>query len=383
MVDDYKIINGKKLRYGYTTGTCAAAAAKAATALLLGAKGIQEVAVSTPSGKRLYLPLEDIKQDETAASCAVRKDAGDDPDVTHGMLVYARAEPLNENKILIEGGEGVGRVTKPGLDMPVGEAAINRTPRRMIQENVAEMRALYGYNRGIRICIAVPGGEALAKRTFNPRLGIEGGLSILGTSGIVEPMSDAGVTGAVRAELSVRRGAGEKTALITPGNYGKRFLADFEYAGRLPQPVKCGNFIGDTIDMAAALGFGRILVAGHIGKLIKLVTGNFNTHSKYGDPRLMIFAAFAGLGNPELKDGDPPLIPLLFECPSSEEAIALLRGRQCWDAVLGRILAGIQTQLDYRRGANPGGIQIGAVLFSSTLGLLGCTEGAAEILSGL
>lgn len=381
-MDEYKFLDGKKLRYGYTTGTCAAAAAKGAAALLLG-ESPREVEILTPGGTSLRLPLENLRRGESEASCAVRKDGGDDPDVTHGILVYATAG-FHDGGILIEGGEGVGRITKPGLDEAVGEAAINRTPRRMIQENVAQVCAARGYRGGIRIVISIPGGEALAERTFNPRLGIVGGLSILGTTGIVEPMSDTAMIGAIRAELSVRRAEGERTALLTPGNYGKAFLAGFDEAGlreKLPPAVKCANFIGDAIDLAGILGFERILIAGHIGKLIKLVTGNFNTHSKYGDPRLVIFAAFAALSGPRLPEspGLPEgdiLIPQLFDCPTSEAAIELLQKQRRWDEVLNRILGGIQSQLERRCRHN----RIGAVLFSSGAGFLGCTEGAARLL---
>ncbi|MDR0569148.1 MAG: cobalt-precorrin-5B (C(1))-methyltransferase CbiD [Spirochaetaceae bacterium] len=435
-MEDYKIVDGKRLRYGYTTGTCAAGAAKGAAALLFGEDCVS-VEILTPAGKTARLRLEDIRRDETCGSCAVRKDAGDDPDITGGILVYASARFCPAG-ILIEGGEGVGRVSKPGLDQPVGASAINRVPRRMIQENVAEVCAKHGYSGGVAVRLRIPGGKALAERTFNPQLGVEGGLSILGTTGVVEPMSDAAMIGAIRAEFSVRRASGEKTALITPGNYGKTFLAGFkcetEKTALLPNPVKCGNFIGDAVDIALDFGFTRVLVAGHIGKLVKLVTGNFNTHSKYGDPRIMIFTAFTALTNPDLKAGDT-LFAQLFDCATSEAAIDLLQKRGYWEAVLHRILAGIQTQLDRRiavyvlssqtekkeekekverktadleekeierktadleeketerktaraeniETAHAGKAEIGGVLFSSGLGLLGCTDGAVRILSG-
>lgn len=381
-MDDYKIIGGKKLRCGYTTGTCAAAAAKGAVTLLFG-EDCKEVVILTPIGKTLRLPLEDIRRNTDTASCAVRKDAGDDPDSTNGILVYATAG-FHESGILIEGGEGIGRVTKPGLCVPVGEAAINPVPRRMITEQVQQVCAQYG-RKGIRIRLSIPGGETLAEHTFNPRLGIIGGLSILGTTGIVEPMSDAAVIETVRAELSVRRAAGETLALITPGNYGKMFLAGFETAAlgeklflrkKLPLPIKCGNFIGDAIDSAFDFGFKDILVAGHIGKLIKLATGNFNTHSKYGDPRIMIFAAFAGLSGMNQTG-----ISRLFDCPTSERAIEVLQEQHCWDAALNRILAEIQTQLNRRRIAQSENSRIGGILFSSRGGFLGCTDSATVILS--
>jgi cobalt-precorrin-5B (C1)-methyltransferase len=437
----YKIVDGKKMRYGYTTGTCAAAAARAAADILLGGAREREwVEVRTPQGRMLRLVPKDISSTGAAVSCAVRKDAGDDPDVTNGILVYARVEKNGGKEIIIEGGQGVGRVTKPGLDAPPGAAAINRVPLRMIRENVSEVCARYGFREGLTVTISIPDGEAIARRTFNPQLGITGGLSILGTSGFVEPMSDDGFIGAIRAEYSVLHAAGEHKVIITPGNYGKDFLAahaaslGFKGEGQLPDggrheagrcqtlanygsslepdggfnhgphrqeedisnekplwsvvnngAVKCGNFIGESLDMAAEFGFTSVLIVGHIGKLIKLVTGNFNTHSKYGDGRLEILAAYAGCEGVEKE-----VIMEILECATTEHAIELLVEAKCWDAVLSRVLGAIQAKLDHRCVTQcvsqcvsrcGGKIRAGAVLFSSVMGLLGCTPAAEQLWS--
>jgi cobalt-precorrin-5B (C1)-methyltransferase len=367
------MVEGKKLRYGYTTGTCAAAAAKAAAAVVLtgDVEAARSVEILTPQGSRLVLTPEDIRRDQSGASCGVRKDAGDDPDITDGIVVRAEVKKNRASRIIIRGGPGVGRVTKPGLDPPVGAAAINRTPLRMIRENLQGICEKYAYQGGLTVTISIPGGEALAQRTFNPKLGIMGGLSILGTSGVVEPKSDDGFIGAIRAELSVLRAGGKRKALITPGNYGKDFLS--AWGGIVDHtPVTCSNYIGETLDIAVEFGFEHLLLVGHIGKLIKLATGNFNTHSKYGDPRLEIFAAYAGL------EGAPRgLIQDILDSATTEQVLALLGGGKFWEGVKRRILTRIQEQLDHRSG---GKIKTGAVLFSTTRGLLGSTTGGAALL---
>ena len=226
----YVIRNQKKLRFGYTTGSCAAAAAKGAAEILLGEKKISEVELMTPKGICLNLELLDIRQEENSVSCAVRKDGGDDPDTTDGILVYALVEKIpassdpdkmkretetqgTRERILIDGGEGVGRVTKPGLKQPIGEAAINPVPRAMILKSVEEAADRFHYEGRLKITISVPEGKEIAKKTFNPRLGIVGGISILGTSGIVEPMSEKALVDSIRVEMSQRRAMGEEYLL--------------------------------------------------------------------------------------------------------------------------------------------------------------------------
>jgi cobalt-precorrin-5B (C1)-methyltransferase len=373
---DYKLVNGKRMRCGYTTGSCAAAAARAAAAILLDNNGEPEeksvVEIYTPAGRPLRLFPEDISREHGAVTCAIRKDAGDDPDITDGVLVYARVEKKAGTGIVIEGGRGVGRVTKAGLDAPPGAAAINKTPLRMIRENVEAVRSRYGYDGGLRVTISIPEGERLARRTFNPDLGIVGGLSILGSSGIVEPMSDDGFIGAIAVELRVLRAQGEYKAVITPGNYGKDFLVA---CGGEPNrnPVKCSNYIGDALDIAADEGFHYLLLAGHIGKLIKLAAGNFNTHSKYGDPRMEILAAHTGLAG-----GGKELIGHIFDCVTTESVIDLLTKENLWDVVKKSIFTAVQKRLDRRCGEN---LITGAVFFSSQWGFLGGTCRGTDLLS--
>ncbi|MDE7218481.1 MAG: cobalt-precorrin-5B (C(1))-methyltransferase CbiD, partial [Oscillospiraceae bacterium] len=243
-MEEYIVKGGKKLRLGYTTGSCAAAAAKAAAYMLLTGRRLEQVELATPKGIRLTLPVQEIRMGEKEVSCAVEKDGGDDPDVTTGALIFAAVSRKEEPGIAIDGGEGVGRVTKAGLDQPVGAAAINSVPRRMIREGLEEIQSLTGDAGGLSVVISVPGGRELAKRTFNPRLGITGGISIIGTTGIVEPMSEQALVDTIRVELRQRRESGAEYVLLTPGNYGSDFIRDS--LGIDPAiAVQTSNFIGD------------------------------------------------------------------------------------------------------------------------------------------
>lgn len=251
-MSDFIYKNGKKLRCGYTTGSCAAAAAKCASRILLGLNEDASVCIRTPGGKSLELPVTVMERSGSMVLCGVRKDAGDDADVTDGLMICARVE-LCPDSIFIDGGEGVGRVTRPGLDQPVGEAAINSVPRQMIREVLAEAAEEAGYAGGFQVIISAPGGEEIAMKTFNPRLGIEGGISILGTSGIVEPMSDQAIVDTIRAQISMRMAEGVESIFITPGNYGEEFIRE-ETSLSLDAFVKCSNFIGDALDIALQAG---------------------------------------------------------------------------------------------------------------------------------
>ena len=193
----------KKLKTGYTTGSCAAAATKAALEMLLSGNEIQNISLLTPNQTELYLEVKDISIARDWVSCGIQKDSGDDPDVTNGICVYARVEKQSGTEIIIDGGIGVGRVTRKGLEQSIGQAAINKVPREMIIKEVKEQCAKYGYHQGLSIVVSVPEGVELAKKTFNPRLGIEGGISILGTTGIVQPMSEKALTDTIFLEMKM------------------------------------------------------------------------------------------------------------------------------------------------------------------------------------
>lgn len=287
------IKGGKRLRMGYTTGSCAAAAAGAAALLLLGGKTVDTVRIETPANIPVFIDVEESVLTELWARCAVRKDAGDDPDVTDGAMVGCTVSRIPAG-IEIDGGKGVGRVTRPGLACAVGTAAINPVPRKMIAEQLTAAALQCGYTGGLRAEVDLPSGEALAARTFNPRLGIEGGISILGTTGIVEPMSEAALVATIHVQLDSLAAAGRDTLLMVPGNYGADFARE-QWGLRLDDGVKCSNYIGETLDYAVWVGFRRILLFGHAGKLVKLGLGVMNTHSRVADGRMEMIAAHGAL----------------------------------------------------------------------------------------
>ena len=368
-MEEYIVKDGKKLRLGYTTGSCAAAAAKAAAYMLLTGRPKDTIDLLTPKGIRLHLTVEEIRITSDEASCAIRKDSGDDPDATRGTLVFACVRKMDAPGVLIDGGAGVGRVTKRGLDQPVGAAAINSVPRRMIEENVREVCALCGYDGGVSVVISVPEGEALAKKTFNPRLGIVGGISILGTTGIVEPMSEQALVDTIRVELRQRRELGAEYVLLTPGNYGADFIRDS--IGIDPRTaVLTSNFIGDALELSRELGFHGALLIGHIGKLVKLAGGMWNTHSKFGDCRMELLAAHAAsLG---LR---PEKVSELLACVMCDDAIRILKEEQLYDAVLARLAGRIEFHLQHKCGE----MEIGAMVFSKEYGRL-CQTSCAQAL---
>ena len=371
------------LRLGYTTGSCAAAAAKAAAQMFLSGENVEHVRLMTPKGIELYLDVEHVSRTEAYAECAVRKYSGDDPDVTDGLLVFARVEKADcaardkredtgfiEDGVFIEGGCGVGRVTKPGLEQNAGQAAINKVPRRMIGEAVNEMRGKYGCRETLQVIISIPEGEETAKKTFNPRLGIEGGLSVLGTSGIVEPMSEKALTDTIYLEMKMLRDGGHRYCYVVPGNYGTDFLertlrADPELA------VKCSNYVGETIDDAKLLEMEGILLIGHVGKFIKLAAGVMNTHSRQADCRMEVFASHAAMAG-----ADTDTVKAVMDCLNTTEAVRILKGKGLLQDVMKTVMERIEFYLRQRAGEE---LQIGAIVFSSEEGILGQTENAARL----
>lgn len=372
-MNEFIIQDGKKLRLGYTTGSCAAAASKAAAYMLLSGRRKEKISIETPKGMTLELDVLDIKMGESAVSCAVKKDAGDDPDVTDGALVYSKVALSNVPGVHIDGGEGVGRVTKPGLDQPVGNAAINSVPRRMIKENVEEVMKLFDCLCGLSVVISIPAGEALAKKTFNPRLGIVGGISVLGTTGIVEPMSEKALVETIRAELNQRRALGAENVLLTPGNYGAEFIKTS--LGVDPDiAVQTSNFIGDSLDICRELGFKKALLIGHIGKLVKLAGNMMNTHSKYGDCRMEILAAHSGAAGADAK-----LLAKMLSCVACDEAVRLMRevNPELEKRALKSVTRKAHENLKHRAGD---GMTVEMIMFSKEYGILGETENAREYL---
>ena len=373
-MNSYRNRQGKLLRCGYTTGSCAAAGAKAAVLMLLGGAPVERVCIETPRGIPLELDILRIQRDSEGVSCAVRKDSGDDPDVTNGMLVYTRVKKTGRG-IRIDGGEGVGRVEKPGLNQPVGAAAINDGPRRMIQNEVRKVFAAYHYEGGVSVTLSIPGGAETAKRTFNPRMGITGGLSILGTSGILEPMSSAALTDSIRLELKVLRESGTDAVLLVPGNYGEDFAR--QHLGLSPKAlISCSNYLGAAMDGAVELGFQKILLVGHIGKLVKLGIGVTNTHSTNGDGRMETLVACALEAG-----GSLSLLTEILACVTTDAALNCLQQANLLDPTMEILSRRIGATLTRRI---PSDRQIGYVCFTNgenLPGILSKSENADALMA--
>lgn len=383
------------MRYGFTTGSCAAAAAAAACYMLLTGRKKEEMTILTPKGISYTAKLVDISINESSAACAIVKDGGDDPDITTGAHIVAEVAFLQKEslqkeslqkesrqkdktdavqQIIIRGGKGVGRVTKPGLDQPVGEAAINHVPREMIEKEVRRICALCDYNGKLQVTISVPEGEEIAQKTFNPRLGITGGISILGTSGIVEPMSSQALLDTIQVELRQKKAMGQQMIAVTPGNYGLDFMKE-AFAYDLDKSVKCSNFIGNTIDMAAETGFCGMLLTGHIGKLVKVSGGIMNTHSKEGDCRMELLAAAA------LKSGGSKTQALeILEAVTTEEGIRILQEGGNLQKTMQILMEKIMFYLQKRAA---GRLQIECMMYANGYGLLAESSGAEAMLETL
>lgn len=338
MIDEFVYVDGKKYRRGYTSGSCACGATKAALIMHLEKRNINEVRIRTPKGVDLDLKIDNISRGKDWVQCSVKKDGGDDIDATHGMDIFARLElvqadqvpdfrsDLDSDYLFITSGQGIGRVTKKGLDIRPGRPAINRVPLNMIlkvvQETLDEAGLdIYDYLGGRKILVTIfaPQGQEIAKRTFNSNLGIEGGISIIGTTGIVDPMSDEGWKKALSAELAIKRAEGRETIILVPGNIGRDIMAK-SYGADLDGIVKMSNFIGYMLMETKRLGFKRVIVGGHIGKLIKLSGGITNSHSRVADARREIMVANLALLGAPLE-----LLKEIDACLSTDAMVDIIR----------------------------------------------------------
>ena len=369
--EGYVFVGGRKLRRGFTTGSCAAAASKAAVQMLLSGEPVDFVDIMTPRGISLHIAIEKIEMSGDRVSCAVRKDGGDDADDTNGAYIHAEVSRSSEKGVRIDGGVGVGRVTRKGLDQPPGNAAINHVPRNMIVEAVEDVCQALKYAGGIEVKIYVPEGEKIAVRTFNSRLGIMGGISILGTSGIVEPMSETALLGSIKAEMNVFMAEGRKYLLTVPGNYGKDFVKAYP-ALEGQTPVECSNFIGDFLDMAVEAGAEGVLLVGNLGKLVKLAGGIMNTHSRNADSRMEILAS-----NAILAGADTETAKRILGCISTDDALEVLNEKGLMKQTLEILIPKIEFHMNHRV---KGDIKVAAITFSSEFGILGQTPGAEELL---
>ena len=367
-MESYEVVQGKKLRQGYTTGSCAAAATKAAARI--GRVAVPVVQLTTPRGLVLDLEPEDVHVTANAATCAIRKDSGDDPDITDGVRIYATVEKTACGWELAAG-PGVGTVTKEGLACAKGGPAINPVPQRMIRAAAESEAAAAGYTGGLKVTISIPGGDVLAAKTFNPRLGIEGGLSILGTSGIVDPMSEKALVDTIKTEMKARRANGDTHLLAFFGNYGVDFGRDTLHLD-VERRVTCSNYVGDMLDYAVYCGFTDVLLIGHAGKLIKLALGIMNTHSRYADGRtefMALQAVFAGASVETAKR--------IYASRTTDEAIAILKEAQVLEPVMQAATERIEYYMEQRVH---GELRCGAILFSNTYGVLGETSHVPELI---
>lgn len=372
-LEEYYIIkNNKKMRYGYTTGSSATAAAKAAVEMLLSKKEVKTVSLMTPKGILLNLEILHIKIEESQVSCAVKKDGGDDPDMTNGLEIFAQVKKTKQPGIYIDGGAGVGRITKNGLEQPIGNAAINQVPRSMITREVEEICSKYEYEGGISVLISVPKGEEVAKKTFNPKLGIVGGISILGTSGIVEPMSEAALIKSIEVEMRQRIANGSEYLLVTPGNYGSSYLKD-EMKLPLAESLKCSNYVGETVDMAVDMGVKGILFVAHLGKFVKVAGGIMNTHSRAANSRAELMAANAIRAGASLE-----VARKILDTVTTDEAVQIAKDAGILNGLMKEITNRIEESLDHR---SYGRLICGAVIFSNEHGYLGQTKHAEMLIN--
>lgn len=366
--------NGKELRYGYTTGSCATAATKAALLMYLNQKKWETIEIGTPKGWKLDLVLHDQHFSEGEAGCSVVKDSGDDPDVTNGIKIFSKITPTDQPGIAFAAGIGVGTVTSVGLSIPPGEPAINPTPREMIVQEIETILADDTVKQrsdlpaGWRVELSIPQGVELAKRTFNPKLGIVGGLSIIGTSGIVEPMSEDALKASLKLELSVLHARGHREIIFVPGNYGKDFSEELGLNEAVL--VKTSNFLGFMLDEAERMGFESILLIGHLGKLVKVAGGIFNTHSSVADGRMEILTAHAGL-----LGASRETMEQIMNSKTTDEATDIILNENLPDYFnhLAEVVRKKVTDRVY------GTIKIEVVLFSKIHGFLGQSKDAEKM----
>lgn len=369
--EKYRLVNGKKLRCGYTTGSCATAAATASLEMLLTGKKVLQVDIKLPSGENAIFDVENAQWSNDEAICAIIKDGGDDADATHGLPITVRVNKTEGAEIEIDGGTGVGRVTQEGLQCKKGEAAINPVPRKMIRENLLRVCSHHGYTGGLRVEVSVPGGEEVGRKTFNPKLGIVGGISILGTTGIVEPMSEKALLDTIKVDIDKRYAENPDRILIAPGNYGMDFCKT--YLGLdIDKAAEISNFVGEALDYIKYKGFKEILLVGHTGKLVKLAAGVMNTHSLYADARMEVFVTHSAmLGAPV------PLLEKMLKCVNTDQAFELVQDKPWFPELKKRICDRALWFLNFRLKDE---VKIEVVMFTTNRNNLIKSEGADRLI---
>ena len=388
-MEKFTVKNGKQMRFGFTTGSCAAAAACGSAYMLLTGTACRAAEILLPGGEKVMLPVNYLRVEDERVVCSVRKDGGDDPDVTDGAEIVADVSfrrtsedpesrdgksPVFWKDMVLFGGEGVGLVTADGLRCAKGEPAINPTPRRMIFENVDRVRKAAGRNIPLTIEISVPEGKSIAEKTYNPRLGIMGGISILGTTGIVDPMSEKALVDTIKMVIDQKFAENPERILIAPGNYGREFCQQ-ELGLDLEQAAPVSNYLGEALDYIRYKGFKEILLVGHTGKLIKAAAGIMNTHSSYADGRMEIIGIHSVLCG-----ADREMASLIMNCVSTDAAFDLLRDKPYYEQVKESILARVLYHLRFRL-RNECRIQV--VMFTSDRRHVIRSEGAEQLIEAV
>lgn len=381
MSKDTRLVNGQELRCGYTTGTTAAAASVGALEWLITGEMPKAADVRLPSGDIARLDLYPVSRDEKNAISYAIKDGGDDADITTGARIMAKVgfregtSGKDGNSIDILGGKGVGKITQPGLRCKVGEPAINPVPRKMIGENIRQLLKRHKVKRDVYVEISVPDGEDLAKKTFNPRLGIVGGISILGTTGIVEPMSEKALVDTIKTEIDSKYEKNSKLILITPGNYGSDFCK--EYLGLdIEQGVQISNFVGEALDYIKYKGFKKILFVGHTGKLVKLAGGIMNTHSLYADCRMELIALYSMLNGASMEQAEE-----ILTCVTTDKVFDVINAYPLAKNVKDKLMERALFHLMHRlRGT---GIEIEVIMFTGNRENIIESSGARRLVEQL
>lgn len=366
-MEDYVWVSGKKFRKGYTTGSCAAAASKAAVQMLATGDNVHSVDIDTPAGVKLTLPVEDIMLNGERTRCSVIKDGGDDPDITTGLKIFADVRYAIPGEIIINTGEGIGVVTLPGLKVQVGKPAINPVPMQMIMK---EVKKVLPEGKGVEITLSVPGGEEIARQTYNPKLGIVGGISILGTKGIVEPMSEEAWKESLALELGIMAAKGLEKAVFVFGNYGEDFAV--QNLGISKEfIIKTSNFIGFMLDKAVEKKFESILIIGHLGKLVKVAAGIFHTHSRIADARMEILSAYTAL-----EGASVDAVRQIYDCTTTEAAADIIKAIEL-NGVFNRVVYNASKRCSNYTFDR---LKVGTVLFNEDNTLLAMDNEAEKII---
>ena len=375
--NEYFIVKGqKKLRCGYTTGSCAAAVAKAGTLMVLTEIEYPIITLETLKGLVLNLEVASIVRKQNSVICSVKKDGGDDPDITHGISIFGKITKVENGRgcVLIRAGLGIGIVTEPGLPCPVGSPAINPSPQKQIKDEVKKIMVAHNFNGDIIIELWIPEGPLLAEKTFNPKIGIKGGLSILGTTGIVEPMSEKAFIDTLKIEIDSHLAKNNDCLLFCSGNYGKHFATDTLEIS-IDHSIKYGNYIGEVLDYLVYRNVKKALFISHIGKIVKVAAGIMNTWSKIADGRMEIFGVHCGMAGGTRED-----IKNIMEMTNTEVVILYLKQKELFAAVQESVMDKI---INHMKDRVRDQVEIEVIVFYGSSEIFGTTSGVENYLNGL